>query len=119
MPLPLQTDQCDVAIIGAGTAGLAAERAARAQGASTRLIDPRFEGTLCATAGCMPAKLMIAAAQAAHQSRQAGMFGIITGPVVVDTARVMDRVRRERDRFARLTREGFGKLPAGVCLRAK
>lgn len=119
MPLPPPTDHCDVAIIGAGTAGLAAERAARAQGAETRLIDPRFEGTLCATAGCMPAKLLVAAAHAAHASRQAAGFGIITGPIGVDTARVMARVRRERDRFARMTREGFEKLPDGVCLRAE
>jgi dihydrolipoamide dehydrogenase len=36
---------CDVAIIGAGTAGLAAERAARKAGAGTILIDDRFAGT--------------------------------------------------------------------------
>jgi pyruvate/2-oxoglutarate dehydrogenase complex dihydrolipoamide dehydrogenase (E3) component len=45
---------CDVAIIGAGTAGLAAERAARKAGAKTLLIDDRFAGTTCASVGCMP-----------------------------------------------------------------
>ena len=40
--------RCDVAVIGAGTAGLAAERAARKNGASTLLIDPDYRGTLCA-----------------------------------------------------------------------
>jgi len=54
---------CDVAIIGAGTAGLAAERAARKAGAKTLLIDDRFAGTTCATVGCMPSKLLIAAAE--------------------------------------------------------
>jgi pyruvate/2-oxoglutarate dehydrogenase complex dihydrolipoamide dehydrogenase (E3) component len=44
---------CDAAIIGAGTAGLAAERAARQAGAKTLLIDDRFTGTTCATVGCM------------------------------------------------------------------
>jgi dihydrolipoamide dehydrogenase len=38
---------CDVAIIGAGTAALAAERAARKAGANTLLIDDRFAGTTC------------------------------------------------------------------------
>ena len=33
--------RCDVAIIGAGTAGIAAERAARKAGAKTLLIDDR------------------------------------------------------------------------------
>jgi dihydrolipoamide dehydrogenase len=42
---------CDVAIIGAGTAGLAAERTARKAGAKTLLIDDRFAGTTCARSG--------------------------------------------------------------------
>ena len=41
-----------MAVIGAGTAGIAAERAARKAGARTLLIDPEFRGTLCANTGC-------------------------------------------------------------------
>ena len=48
---------CDVAIIGAGTTGLAAERSARRNGATTLLIDEGFGGTTCASVGCMPSKL--------------------------------------------------------------
>jgi dihydrolipoamide dehydrogenase len=55
--------RCDVAIIGAGTAGLAAERTARRAGAKTLLIDAGFTGTTCARIGCMPSKLLIAAAE--------------------------------------------------------
>jgi dihydrolipoamide dehydrogenase len=33
---------CDVEVMGAGTAGLAAERAARSNGASTLLIGPYY-----------------------------------------------------------------------------
>ena len=69
---------CDVAIIGAGTAGLAAERAARKAGAKTLLIDDCFAGTTCASVGCMPSKLLIAAADAAFDARKASMFGIET-----------------------------------------
>jgi dihydrolipoamide dehydrogenase len=36
--------RCDVAIIGAGTAGLAAERAARKAGAKTLFVDDGFGG---------------------------------------------------------------------------
>jgi dihydrolipoamide dehydrogenase len=43
-----------VAIIGARTAGLSAERAARGAGASTVLIDEEFTGPTCAIVGCMP-----------------------------------------------------------------
>ena len=47
----------DVAIIGAGTAGLAAYRAARAAGATAMLIEGGADGTTCARVGCMPSKL--------------------------------------------------------------
>ncbi|MET1754200.1 dihydrolipoyl dehydrogenase [Novosphingobium sp. RD2P27] len=112
--------QCDVAVIGAGTAGLAAERAARKNGASTLLIDPEFKGTTCATVGCMPSKLLIAAAKEAHGIGRAGLFGIEVEGVWVDGPAVLRRVRNERDRFARLTRESsIGELPQDVTIRAR
>jgi dihydrolipoamide dehydrogenase len=58
----------DVAVIGTGTAGLVAYRAARAQGARTVAIERGAYGTTCARVGCMPSKLLIAAADAAHMS---------------------------------------------------
>ncbi len=109
---------CDVAVIGAGTAGLAAERAARKNGASTLLIDPEFRGTLCANTGCMPSKLLIAAAKEASRIGQAHTFGIEVGEMRIDGPAVMRRVRSERDRFARLTRESFDDLPDGVLIQA-
>jgi dihydrolipoamide dehydrogenase len=114
-----ETLRCDVAVIGAGTAGLAAERAARATGASTLLIDPHFNGTTCATVGCMPSKLLIAAAHAAHAALSTALFGITVTGVEVDGKAVMQRVRDERDRFARLTREGFEDIPDDVRIRAR
>lgn len=110
---------CDIAVIGAGTAGIAAERSARRQGARTLLIDPAFSGTTCATVGCMPSKLLIAAARTAHGARQAGDFGIRTGPVAVDGPAVLDRLRRLRDEFAASVREGFDDLPEGTAIRAR
>lgn len=106
----------DVAVIGAGTAGLAAERAARSNGASTLLIDPHFNGTTCATVGCMPSKLLIAAAEVAHSARTASVFGISIPQVQIDGPAIMQRVRDERDRFARLTRESIDDIPEGICI---
>ncbi len=111
--------RCDVAVIGAGTAGLAAERAARANGASTLLIDPHFNGTTCANVGCMPSKLLIAASHAAHAARSTAMFGITVSGIDVDGKAVMQRVRDERDRFARLTRESIADIPARIRLRGR
>jgi dihydrolipoamide dehydrogenase len=110
---------CDVAIIGAGTAGIAAERAARNEGARTLLIDPEFRGTLCANTGCMPSKLLIVAAKSAHDARRAPVFGIQPGPVHVDGPAVMSRLREERDRFVAFTRESFDDLPDGTAITGR
>ncbi len=89
----------DVAIIGAGTAGLSARRAAKAAGASVLMVDPGPFGTTCARVGCMPSKLLIAAADAAHHARETSRFGVHTSEVVVDGPAVLGRVQSERDRF--------------------
>jgi len=48
--------------------------------------------------GCMPSKLLIAAAEAAHAAAKAPGFGIhVDGAIRIDGREVMDRVRRERD----------------------
>ncbi|GJD57095.1 dihydrolipoyl dehydrogenase [Methylobacterium dankookense] len=90
---------CDVAVIGAGTAGIAAYRAAAKAGAEAVLIERGPGGTTCARVGCMPSKLLIAAGAAAHEARGAGLFGVRVGSVTVDGKAVMARLRAERDRF--------------------
>jgi len=91
--------ETDVAILGAGTAGLTARRAAEKAGARAVMIDPGPYGTTCARVGCMPSKLLIAAAEAAHEMKHAGIFGVHAEGVRIDGVAVMERVRRERDRF--------------------
>lgn len=91
--------ETDVAVIGAGSAGLAAFRAARAHTGQVVLVEKGEYGTTCARVGCMPSKLLIAAAEAAHHVREAQGFGIRAGKPVVDGREVMARVRAERDRF--------------------
>lgn len=107
----------DVAVIGAGTAGLAAYRAAHAQGARTVIVEGGPYGTTCARVGCMPSKLLIAAAEAAHAVGAAAGFGVHAGAVRIDGREVMARVRRERDRFVGFVLEGVDNIPAGDKLR--
>jgi len=90
--------QVDVAILGAGTAGLNARRAAEREGRTAVMIDPGPYGTTCARVGCMPSKLLIAAAEAVHAAHEGPVFGF-SADVKIDGPAVMDRVRRERDRF--------------------
>jgi dihydrolipoamide dehydrogenase len=113
----MQKLKVDVAVIGAGTAGLVAYRAARAQGARTVLIEGGPYGTTCARVGCMPSKLLIAAAEAAHMIDAAPGFGVHAGEKRVDGVAVMERVRRERDRFVGFVLEGVEHIAAEDKLR--
>ena len=70
--------EVDVAIIGAGTAGLNARREIEKAGLRPLLIESGPYGTTCARVGCMPSKLLIAAADAAHHAGKASMFGVDT-----------------------------------------
>jgi dihydrolipoamide dehydrogenase len=107
----------DVAVIGTGTAGLAAYRAAKAQGARTVVIESGPYGTTCARVGCMPSKLLIAASEAAHMLHAAAAFGVHAGQTRVDGVAVMERVRRERDRFVGFVLESVDQIPAEDRLR--
>jgi dihydrolipoamide dehydrogenase len=107
----------DVAVIGAGTAGLAAYRAARSHGKRVVLIEGGPYGTTCARVGCMPSKLLVAAAEAAHMIQKAPAFGVQAGALAIDGRAVMARVRSERDRFVDFVLDGVGKIPQADRLR--
>ena len=89
----------DVAVIGAGSAGLPAYRAARMHTENVVLIEGGVYGTTCARVGCMPSKLLIAAAEAAHSIETASKFGVYSSKPTINGHDVMKRVRSERDRF--------------------
>jgi dihydrolipoamide dehydrogenase len=102
----------DVAIIGAGTAGMSAYRAALEHTSRVLLIESGVYGTTCARVGCMPSKLLIAAADAAHAVIGASRFGVSVGPIKIDGRAVMARVRSERDRFVGFVVDAVQHWPA-------
>ena len=104
--------ETDVAIIGAGTAGMSAYRAALQHTPRVLLIESGVYGTTCARVGCMPSKLLIAAAEAAHAIAGAARFGVSAGSVAVDGRAVMARVRSERDRFVGFVVDAVQRWPA-------
>ncbi|BFM10220.1 dihydrolipoyl dehydrogenase [Simiduia litorea] len=108
----MQTLSTDVAIIGAGTAGLAAYRAAREHTNKVILIEGGPHGTTCARVGCMPSKLLIAAAEHAHHASHNGVFGVDYTAPKIDGKKVMQRVQKERDRFAGFVVKSVDSFPA-------
>jgi dihydrolipoamide dehydrogenase len=107
----MDTLRTDVCVIGAGSAGMGAFRAAREHAPDAVLVESGPYGTTCARVGCMPSKLLIAAAEAAHAVTHADAFGLHAGPLSIDGRAVMQRVRSERDRFVGFVVEAVERWP--------
>ncbi len=87
----------DAIIIGAGQAGPSLAGRLTAAGQKVALIERKLVGGTCVNTGCMPTKAMVASAYAAHLARRGAEYGVVTGPVAIDFAKVM--ARKDRVRF--------------------
>ncbi len=105
--------QVDVAVIGAGSAGMSAYRAVKRADKSCVLIENHLYGTTCARTGCMPSKLLIAAANSAHNIRKASQFGVHVdlNTLEINRSDVMKRVRKERERFVNFVLDDVYDFP--------
>ena len=93
--------QVDVAIIGAGTAGLYALREVRRAKKSFVLIDRGPLGTTCARVGCMPSKVALHAAELWSMREEQKEYGISgTDNLEIDRQVAWAKVRSMRDDFA-------------------
>lgn len=95
-----QTISVDVAIIGAGTAGISAFKEASKITNKVILIDQGPLGTTCARVGCMPSKILIETANEFHSRlhfRQLGIRG--AKQLRIDIPAVMRHIRKLRDYF--------------------
>ena len=88
----------DVAIIGAGTAGLSALALVQRSTQDFVLINEGAYGTTCARVGCMPSKALIEAARALHAGRHYHESGMgAPARLRVDLPAVLQHVREIRD----------------------
>jgi len=83
---------CDICVIGAGSAGLTVAAAAAQFGEKVVLIEKGRMGGDCLNYGCVPSKALIAAAARAHAVATGSGFGIADEAPRVDFAAVMDHV---------------------------
>jgi dihydrolipoamide dehydrogenase len=94
--------QLDVAIIGAGTAGLSARSEVAKLTENYLVFDGGNLGTTCARVGCMPSKVFIQVANDFHtltKFEKRGFRG--QSNVTIDDGAVMQHLRSLRDRFVR------------------
>ncbi|MGM8888317.1 FAD-dependent oxidoreductase, partial [Psychrobacter sp. 1U2] len=104
------TRKVEVAVIGAGTAGQNAFRQASKTIENIVIINDGFWSTTCIQVGCMPSKLLIAAADRAHDANHSEDFGI-HATTQIDGKRVMERVRDERSHFASYIKKQVDSWP--------
>ncbi len=74
----------DLAVIGAGAAGLSVTAVAAQLGLKVALIERDRMGGDCLNTGCVPSKALLAAAHAAQSARTAGRFGVRLPKPVID-----------------------------------
>jgi dihydrolipoamide dehydrogenase len=91
----------EVAIIGAGSAGLSALGEVRKMTNDFIVVDEGPLGTTCARVGCMPSKTLIRIANEYHRRLRWEGNGIRGGQgLVLNIPEALARVRELRDRFA-------------------
>ena len=113
------TERFDDIIIGAGQAGPALANRLTATGRKVAVIERHLVGGTCVNTGCKPTKTMVASAYAAHLARRGADFGVGTGPISIDMAKVA--AARGKDHFwtrAAATNPGSRECPTSLSCAA-
>lgn len=85
------TEHFDAIIVGAGQAGPPLAGRLTAVGQRVAVIERKLIGGTCVNTGCIPTKTLVASAHAAHLARRGAEYGVGTGSVSVDMAKVKAR----------------------------
>ncbi len=84
-------DNYDLIVLGSGNAGMGVAGVAREAGQSVVMIESWDVGGTCPIRGCVPKKVLVAAAQVLHQIDLAKEHFISVGPPKVDWAKLIER----------------------------
>ncbi len=86
--------KADLAILGAGSAGLVTAAGAAMLGRKVVLFEPGAMGGDCLNYGCVPSKAILTAAHKAHTIRTAAQWGIKASEPEVDFTKVREQIAR-------------------------
>jgi pyruvate/2-oxoglutarate dehydrogenase complex dihydrolipoamide dehydrogenase (E3) component len=81
----------DAIVVGAGQAGPPLAGRLTGAGKTVAVVERKLVGGTCVNSGCIPTKTLVASAHTAHTARRGSEYGIGTGEVTVDMARVKAR----------------------------
>jgi glutathione reductase (NADPH) len=87
----MATRSLDVVILGGGNAGMGVTVATREAGLKVAMIEPDLLGGTCPNRGCMPKKVLVAAAHALDEIERAKAHHISVGKPSLDWAALIDR----------------------------
>src|SRR5574341_896144 len=92
--MPVSTlEKFDAIIIGTGQAGKPLAIDLGNAGWKTAVIEKEHVGGTCVNVGCTPTKTMVASGRVAYLARRGADYGVQTGLVKVDVAKVRQRKR--------------------------
>jgi pyruvate/2-oxoglutarate dehydrogenase complex dihydrolipoamide dehydrogenase (E3) component len=104
-------EQYDALIIGSGQAGTPLSTALAGAGMRTLLIERKHVGGTCVNEGCTPTKTMVASGRVAYLARRAADYGVQTGPISIDLAKVRQRKQKIVDSFRNGSQSKIEKTP--------
>ncbi len=81
----------DAIIVGAGQAGPPLAGRLTDAGQTVAVIERKLVGGTCVNSGCIPTKTLVASAHTAHAARRGADYGVFTGDISVDMAKVKAR----------------------------
>ncbi len=113
----------DLAVIGAGSAGLSIAAAAAQFGEKVVLFEKGEMGGDCLNTGCVPSKALLAAAKAAQAHRTSAPFGVASDNPKINYAKAMAHVESVITTIAPLDSqerfEGLGVTVVRAAVRFK
>jgi len=89
----------DAIVIGSGQGGTPLCQALAGAGMRTALVEREYVGGTCVNVGCTPTKTMVASARVAYLARRGADYGVHTGELNIDMAKVRERKRAIVDLF--------------------
>lgn len=93
------TERFDAIIVGSGQAANPLAAALAKAGKKTAVIESKHVGGTCINEGCTPTKTMVASGRVAYLAGRAADYGVHTGPISIDLARVRERKREIVESF--------------------